>query len=137
MDSERSHPSTWEPGALIVNSAGAWAIVVARKTPGDDTPEWLPGWWLTTEHGDGQIGRAGIADEIAASRGWHTYAEHLAEYQHLRNLYGNAQGAVVDTGNLPGDTKPADAIYQLIEERDRLRSRIIELEESAARYPIR
>lgn len=133
MGGDRSHPSTWNAGDLIVNHSGSWAILTARKTPGDDTPDWLPGWWVNNG-GDGTA--AGLADEFAVSRGWMPYSEMLAEHQLVRNLYGNAQGAVVDTGDLPGDTKPADAIYHLIAERDRLRARVAELVDSATRYPI-
>ena len=45
--------------------------------------------------------------------------EQAAEYLRIRNLHGNAMGAVIDAG-FTGDTAPHDAIYRLTAERDRL-----------------
>lgn len=43
------------------------------------------------------------------------------DYLLLKNLWGNAEGAVLDAG-FPGNTYPHDAIYKLIEQRDDART---------------
>lgn len=58
-----------------------------------------------------------------------------AENQLLRNLLGNAEGAVIDAG-FPGDTKPHDAIYALISERDALAADIFSLRAAVARLKV-
>lgn len=56
-----------------------------------------------------------------------------AENQRLRNLIGNAEGAALDAG-LRGDTLPHEAIYTLIDERDRAEADLVVLRTALVKW---